>query len=249
MSENAKITTLIENGTIVYPKTVKEAVYGLEEELNKKEVTIGSTPDEDAVLWIEPDGDVTTPIYAPNIVQVGQTIIVSAVDENGRPTAWEAADMPQGGDVEYIGKYSTSEEVVGITANLENLYKEIWVREFHAPNTGDQSGWVGLNLNKIQIGNLNGGVKASVAGNVGSCSFAHVKLEKDSSGEYKIIEQLILNSINFSSALYNIKDCGGTVQNAVIGSFGNGISSVGVSGYQSGVLGVGSYIEIWGVRI
>lgn len=100
MSENAKITTLIENGTIVYPKTVKEAVYGLEEELNKKEVTIGSTPDEDAVLWIEPDGDVITPIYAPNIAQVGQTIVVSAVDENGRPTAWEAVDMPQGGDEE-----------------------------------------------------------------------------------------------------------------------------------------------------
>lgn len=94
---NAKNTTLIENGTIVYPKTVKEAVYGLEEELNKKEVTIGSTPDEDAVLWIEPDGDVTTPIYAPNIAQVGQTIVVSAVDENGRPTAWGAVDMPQGG--------------------------------------------------------------------------------------------------------------------------------------------------------
>lgn len=61
------------------------------------EVTIGSTPDEDAVLWIEPDGDVTAPIYAPNTAQVGQTIVVSAVDENGRPTAWEAVDMPQGG--------------------------------------------------------------------------------------------------------------------------------------------------------
>lgn len=96
-ASNAKNTTLIENGTIVYPNTVKEAVYGLEEELNKKEVTIGSTPDEDAVLWIEPDGDVTTPIYAPNTAQVGQTIVVSAVDENSRPTAWEAVDMPQGG--------------------------------------------------------------------------------------------------------------------------------------------------------
>lgn len=129
ISENAKITTLIENRTIVYPKTVKEAVYGLEEELNKKEVTIGSTPDEDAVLWIEPDGDVTTPIYAPNIAQVGQTIVVSAVDENGRPTAWEAVDMPQGGsggeEWELIGEVVLEESAGVVEFPLSYPYKKL----------------------------------------------------------------------------------------------------------------------------
>lgn len=122
-ASNAKNTTLIENGTIVYPNTVKEAVYGLEEELNKKEVTIGSTPDEDAVLWIEPDGDVTTPIYAPNTAQVGQTIVVSAVDENGRPTVWEAVDMPQGSGGAMVVTVTHDDDYTVYTA--DKTYSEI----------------------------------------------------------------------------------------------------------------------------
>lgn len=39
------------------------------------------------------DGKITRPITA----EVGQTIIVKSVDANGRPTAWEAADLPSGG--------------------------------------------------------------------------------------------------------------------------------------------------------
>ena len=34
----------------------------------------------------------------PSVAEVGQTIVVTAVDENGVPTAWEAADMAAGGD-------------------------------------------------------------------------------------------------------------------------------------------------------
>ena len=33
-------------------------------------------------------------IPAPATAEVGQTIVVKAVDENGKPTEWEAADMP-----------------------------------------------------------------------------------------------------------------------------------------------------------
>jgi hypothetical protein len=36
-------------------------------------------------------------IPAPATAEVGQTIIVKAVDENGVPTEWEAADFPSGG--------------------------------------------------------------------------------------------------------------------------------------------------------
>lgn len=36
-------------------------------------------------------------IPAPETAAVGQTIKVSAVDENGKPTAWEAVDFPSGG--------------------------------------------------------------------------------------------------------------------------------------------------------
>lgn len=36
-------------------------------------------------------------IPAPATATVGQTIKVSAVDESGKPTAWEAVDFPEGG--------------------------------------------------------------------------------------------------------------------------------------------------------
>lgn len=36
-------------------------------------------------------------IKAPATAEVGQTIVVKAVDENGKPTEWEAADMASGG--------------------------------------------------------------------------------------------------------------------------------------------------------
>lgn len=50
------------------------------------------TPDEaiDLSLYAE-KGDV---ILVPSTAAVGQTITVKAVDENGKPTEWEAVDMP-----------------------------------------------------------------------------------------------------------------------------------------------------------
>lgn len=36
-------------------------------------------------------------IQPPETATVGQTIVVKAVDENGKPTEWEAADLPSGG--------------------------------------------------------------------------------------------------------------------------------------------------------
>lgn len=36
-------------------------------------------------------------IPVPETAEVGQTIVVKAVDENGKPTEWECADFPEGG--------------------------------------------------------------------------------------------------------------------------------------------------------
>lgn len=41
--------------------------------------------------------DVSDKATAPATAQIGQTIVVKAVDENGKPTEWEAADLPEGG--------------------------------------------------------------------------------------------------------------------------------------------------------
>ena len=50
--------------------------------------------DEGVDIWIDPDGEPVNLIEAPKAAAVGQTIVVSAVDENGAPIAWEAVDFP-----------------------------------------------------------------------------------------------------------------------------------------------------------
>ena len=36
-------------------------------------------------------------VHTPETAQVGQTLVVSALDENGKPAVWECADFPSGG--------------------------------------------------------------------------------------------------------------------------------------------------------
>lgn len=63
-------------------------------------VYIGSDePTSDSVqLWINPESSNDIPPYipAPSTASVGQTIVVKTVDEDGKPTEWEAADFPSG---------------------------------------------------------------------------------------------------------------------------------------------------------
>ena len=44
----------------------------------------------------------TQKVTAPATAQIGQTIVVKAVDESGKPTEWEAVDMTSGGDTAAI---------------------------------------------------------------------------------------------------------------------------------------------------
>ena len=51
---------------------------------------------EDGKLYTAPGGGVSGDyIPIPDTAEVGQTIAVKAVDENGNPTEWEAADFPE----------------------------------------------------------------------------------------------------------------------------------------------------------
>lgn len=57
-------------------------------------------------------------IPIPPSAEVGQTIVVKAVDENGKPTEWEAADVPSGGGEEawdYEKTILIEEEVASLT--------------------------------------------------------------------------------------------------------------------------------------
>lgn len=61
-------------------------------------VYIGATPPEGTRVWINPEGEPSDDyIPTPETAEIGQTVIVKSVDENGKPTEWEAADFPEGG--------------------------------------------------------------------------------------------------------------------------------------------------------
>ena len=58
----------------------------------------------DGVVFYGADGERKTGtalggIPVPETAAVGQTVVVTAVDENGKPTEWEAKDLPTGGGV------------------------------------------------------------------------------------------------------------------------------------------------------
>lgn len=66
---------------------------------------------------------------------VGQTVVVKAVDESGKPTEWEAADMAGGGGVAFVNLQSTTNPTVWDAAlgQYISLTKEKFVELF---NTG-----------------------------------------------------------------------------------------------------------------
>lgn len=70
---------------------------------------VGALP----VDTVIPEGGIPIPPTA----SVGQTIVVKAVDESGKPTEWEAADMASGGSgggLKYFGKVTISQNVTSL---------------------------------------------------------------------------------------------------------------------------------------
>ena len=73
-------------------------------------------------------------IPAPETAEVGQTIVVKAVDENGKPTEWEVADIPS--EWEIINEITTAEEVSGITISTDLNGNAYELEEIKAVLTG-----------------------------------------------------------------------------------------------------------------
>ena len=75
----------------------------------------------------EQSAAISDKITAPSTVTVGQTIVVSEVDENGKPTKWEAIDMASGGTsdaVQYVPQELTEEQQMQARENL-GLYRKM----------------------------------------------------------------------------------------------------------------------------
>jgi hypothetical protein len=75
-------------------------------------------------------GVITSKIDSPDTAEVGQTIVVKAVDEDGKPVEWECVDLPTGGSEEkweLLFDTTLEEEVKSIEAKfLDNPQKKIY---------------------------------------------------------------------------------------------------------------------------
>ena len=83
----------------------------------------GTEPDENGNVYLEIQSGA---IPAPETAEVGQTIVVKEVDENGKPILWEAADLPSGGSgslndnpLELINEITLEEDVHEVLFNTE----------------------------------------------------------------------------------------------------------------------------------
>lgn len=75
---------------------------------------------EDHPVWIRPSGEYIVENLGISGATVGQTVKIKAVDENGAPTEWEAADAASGEDWEFINEISTNEWISSVTINQDS---------------------------------------------------------------------------------------------------------------------------------
>ena len=75
---------------------------------------------EDHPVWIRPSGEYIVENLGITGAAVGQTVKIKAVDENGIPTEWEAADAASGEDWEFINEISTNEWISSVTINQDS---------------------------------------------------------------------------------------------------------------------------------
>ena len=110
--------------------------------------------------WVVVGGVSGDFIIPPDTAEVGQTIRVSAVDENGKPTAWEAVDMASGGsgaNFEKIASLTVEQFVNSVTFDTDingepfSLKRMIVLMKLPAYDDGTNTGtgYTTYKINKI----------------------------------------------------------------------------------------------------
>lgn len=76
--------------------TEKEWLASLKGETGAPGVHVGTeAPTNGETVWIDTDEEIEEPPQIDVVAIVGQTVAVKAVDENGKPTEWQAVDFPK----------------------------------------------------------------------------------------------------------------------------------------------------------
>ena len=100
-------------------------------------------------------------ITITNTATVGQTIKVSAVDETGQPTEWEAVDMASGGgerEWALIEEITLEETVSKIEKTLDTPCDELLVVFSNLLSTPNSSTGVGISINGYSAGSTSDGM-------------------------------------------------------------------------------------------
>jgi hypothetical protein len=103
----------------------------------------GTAPDENGNVELEIQSGA---IPAPETAEVGQTIVVKEVDENGKPTLWEAADFAADSQFELLADITTTEVVSAIETTVDGAYRELYVVITTAADE-NVSKWMDLQVN------------------------------------------------------------------------------------------------------
>ena len=173
-------------------------------------------------------------ITAPTTAAVGQIIKVKSVDSTGKPTEWEAADLPSGGGGETWEKLvdtTLAEAVESVTYSFDNC-KRIKALITPAIANGEfVSGWIRITINNVAYPSFNGKVN----------SYEGIDFEIDS--EYPPYVQGDINAIT-NTTIYGIISGkhAATLENIAP----NGITEFGCR--TAALLKTGTKIEIWGIK-
>ena len=163
--------------------------------------------------------------------QVGQIAKISAVDTDGKPTAWEPVDMAGGETWEKLVDTSLAEPVESVTYTFDNCKR---IKALIAPviASGEYvSGWKRFTINNVSYPSLSSKIN----------SYEGVCLRIDS--EYPPYAQANVN-VNTKLSVNGL--VGGVYTAALENIAPNGITEFGCQ--TAGILKAGTKIEIWGVK-
>lgn len=173
-------------------------------------------------------------ITAPTTAAVGQIIKVKSVDGTGKPTEWEAADLPSGGGGETWVKLvdtSLAEAVESVTYTFDNCKR---IKALIAPaiaNGESVSGWIRITINNVAYPSFSNKVN----------SYDGIGFEIDS--EYPPYVQGDINVITYTT-IYGIVS--GKHAASLENIAPNGVTEFGCQ--TAALLKAGTKIEIWGVK-
>ena len=173
-------------------------------------------------------------ITAPTTAAVGQIIKVKSVDGTGKPTEWEAADMPSGGGGETWEKLvdtTLAEAVESVSYTFDNCKR---IKALIAPviaNGEYVDGWKRFTINNVLYPTINGKLQY----------YQGICFKIDS--EYPPYVQEFIGNNTKTTANGII----GGLQTATLENIApNGVTEFGCQ--TAALLKVGTKIEIWGVK-